>query len=119
MITFKFKNQDWTFSGFNCEASVDDGMVYINADKNDYQFSVELPSSELKTYTKNDENVSIYFSFPSGDEYSAYFEDDADTEIAITLSANSGSLRGTIQATLSGENGVENLQGSFNLSISN
>ncbi|MBN2663542.1 MAG: hypothetical protein JXR68_07810 [Bacteroidales bacterium] len=40
MIKLTFKNREYTLSGYNAEASVDDGMIYINGNQNYYHFAL-------------------------------------------------------------------------------
>lgn len=119
MIKFQFKNREFLFSGFNTEASYDDGIVYINGDANDIQFAIELFGNTPKEFTKNDQSSSIYLAFPDGSEYSAYFEDGIDeSSLKITISRFDNVVEGTFEAILSGENSNEKItNGSFSVNI--
>jgi len=121
MITALFKNREFVFSGFNAEASVDDEMIYINGDKNDYQFAIELTGRTPKTYTKNDENSSISFTLPDGgDNFSAYNEDGMDeTSLKIILTRCDSMIEGNFEAILAGEDSFEKITGTFSVPISN
>ncbi len=120
MIKFIFKNKEYSFSGFNCEANWDGEMLNINGDKNDFQFAIELPSNQIKTYSKNDEGVSITFDFPEGEQsFSAYNEDgNEQTKVNIILSAYNNKVEGKFEAVLAGEDNVEKLtNGEFSINI--
>lgn len=119
MIKFNFQNKEYSFGGFNVEASIDDGMISINGDKNDFQFAIEILGTQPKTYTKNNKGVSIVFIFPEGDpEFSAYYEDEEDSSVKIELTRCDSVVEGTFEAVLTSEDSSAEIKnGSFSISV--
>ena len=88
--------------------------------KNDFQFAIELPDNKLKTYSKDDERVSITFDFPDGEQsFSVYNEDgNEQTNVKIIIAVCENKVEGNFEANLTGVNSIEQLtNGEFLINI--
>lgn len=120
MIIFKFNGKEFTFSGFNAEAYVEDGRLFINGDMNDDQFTVELPSIPNKIFSKNNKGVSVTFDLANGDSYSAYHDDGvAESSVEISLIEVDSIAKGSFKGKLIGEDPSKpsEIEGNFSIQL--